>query len=204
MTTVVVNSQQQQYQYLIDGLCNVIAGEQFDIAESVVRTFGYTGDYALSAGIHSKEPLSVVTRNNDIQFSDFVNWVIVSLLSAEEFEVTSQTTSPLGTTDIFGPEFANMFANVIQDVGNYAEIYERNLAPILPRSIPNQINDGSTGLRYALPLGVLSSMGDGPVPGGTLETILSRGFLKCGVTERSFFGRFDPETQQWSGASIIR
>jgi hypothetical protein len=42
------------YTNFISGFCNVIASEQFDIAESLVRDRGYSGEYQYGALIHSK------------------------------------------------------------------------------------------------------------------------------------------------------
>ena len=52
----------------LDGWCNVIAGEQFDIAESILRGLGYTGDYKYGEKVHSKEQImaSVVSGGRAI------------------------------------------------------------------------------------------------------------------------------------------
>jgi hypothetical protein len=53
------------YTKFISGLCNVIAGEQVDIAEVLVRDRGYSGEYVYGSLIHSKgECLSLHFRTN--------------------------------------------------------------------------------------------------------------------------------------------
>lgn len=189
----------QLYRNFVDELCNVIAGEQFDIAETIIRAQGYLGDYELGSGIHSKEPLCIVTRDDDQQWSDFVNWIMNALVAAEDVGVSQRTAITLGKTEYFGSDFENMFINAIKDVGNYGEVYRRHLEPILPRPVPDRINNGETGLIYSFPFGSTTPIGLGAVRGGTLERILMRGHLRCGISRRSIFAEFDQITQSWSG-----
>jgi general L-amino acid transport system substrate-binding protein len=185
----------------ISGFCNVIAAEQFDLAETLVRDLGYTGDYGYGSSIHSKEPLCIVTRDDDQQFSDFVNWVMEILISAEEGQISQDRAAALKDVAFFGPTFKGMARDAVAAVGNYGEIYERNLERLLPRSDTNSINDGSNGgIIYALPFGSLTAAGPGPANGGTLEKILDRGFLKCGVSTRVIFAQQNDGT--WSGFDI--
>jgi general L-amino acid transport system substrate-binding protein len=204
----VVGSEYLYYNF-IQGVCNVIAGEQFDIAESIVRAKGYVGEYEYGTRVLAKEPLAFVTRDDgDPQWSDFVNWVLEALLAAEEASVTSTTANIIPPTDAFGnitsSPFAFAFRNAVREVGNYAEIYQRTLQAILPRPIPDQINPGNSGLMYAFPFGninVNGTVGPGPTPGDTLDTIRTRGFLKCGISRRIIFAQFDANNQTWNGAS---
>ena len=193
----------QLYRNFVDELCNVIAGEQFDIAETIIRAQGYLGDYELGSGIHSKEPLCLVTRDDDQQWSDFVNWIMTALVAAEDVGVSQRTAIALGRTEFFGPDFRDMFINAVKDVGNYGEVYRRHLEPILPRPEPDRINNGETGLIYSFPFGSVTPIGFGAVRGGTLEKILMRGRLRCGISRRSIFAEFDQITQSWSGTSSI-
>lgn len=58
----IITSVDPEYLYtnFISGFCNVIAGEQFDIAESLLRDRGYSGEYQYGALIHSKGSFSVI------------------------------------------------------------------------------------------------------------------------------------------------
>lgn len=113
------------YSSFIQGLCNVIAGEQFDIAESLVRDRGYVGDYEYGTKVHSKEPLCFVTRDDDPEWSDFVNWVLQALLAAEDESITQRTAAIIGATDVFdggaNGRFALAFRNAVEQMGNYGE-----------------------------------------------------------------------------------
>ena len=194
------------YSHFSSGFCNVLAAEQFDIAEKVVRDgSGYIGPYEMGTKVHSKEPLALVSREDDIIFSDFLNWIMVALITAEDEGITSETAaSILPTTDIFGDEFSNMFRDAVALVGNYGEIYERNLEHVLPRPTPDYINDGKSGLMYAYPFGTLESVGPTPKLGGTMDVIIRRGKLICGVEgQRPFFAvKKDGNTNEWSGTFL--
>ena len=90
-----------------------------------------------------------------------------------------------------------MFQDALSTVGNYAEIYDRNLAPIVARSTINQLNDGSTGRIYVYPLGNLDPRG--PDLSGKLKEIKDRGYLKCGIFKVHGFGEYNAATGQWTG-----
>ena len=104
--------------------------------------------------VFSKEPLGPVTIDNDSQWYDIVNWTTIGTILAEERGVTSENIDDfiadpqnpeiarlLGVAieggDIFDPGLGlppDFMQDVIRGVGNYGEIYERNITPIgLPR-----------------------------------------------------------------------
>lgn len=185
---------------LIDGVCNAIAGEQFFLSEVAVRSQGYIGEYEIGENLYSKVPAAVVTRDDDPQWSDFVNWVLQALLAAEEQGITQSTAADLPMVSVFGNRFENMFIDAVGAVGNFGEIYARHVEAFVPRKSIDTINtNGSTGLLFSHPFGRVQVNGPGPSIGGTLERIASRGALRCGVTARAGFGNFDQKTGNWSG-----
>jgi general L-amino acid transport system substrate-binding protein len=117
----------------------------------------------------SKEPLGPVVRHGDDQWFDIVKWTIFATAAAEEYgidsanvdDIRSSAENPelrrlLGVEGDLGPKLGltNDWAyNVIKQVGNYAEIYERNLGEGTPTYIPRGLNsmymDG--GLLYSPP-----------------------------------------------------
>jgi len=212
------------YQRLRDGLCNVLAGDQFEVSQSAVEQNGYFGEYSVGETLFSKEPLALVTTEEDPTWSDFVNWVVQGLLAAEEQEFTQERANFFTEDPVFGDEFGSMFINALSEVGNYEEMvsgtdtnfagketsithepfflqYERHLAPIVPRTDANAINDGTSGLLFAMPFGDMTSSGPNPV-GGTLQEISDRGFLRCGITRRALFAQLDTASQVWSGLDV--
>ncbi|MBT3389026.1 MAG: amino acid ABC transporter substrate-binding protein [Chloroflexi bacterium] len=117
----------------------------------------------------SKEPLGPVVRHGDDQWFDIVQWTVFATFFAEEHGITSENAAEMmaATTNpremsFFGAEgdlgvklgLSNDWAyNVISLVGNYAEIYNRNLGPdtatYIPRGLNSLYTDG--GLLYAPP-----------------------------------------------------
>ena len=116
--------------------------------------------------VFSKEPLSPVVANGQPEWFDVVKWVTYATIKAEELGINSQnvdrfaqTNNPqiqrflgikgnLGQNIGLSPDFAQ---RVVKQVGNYEEIYERNIGQ--PYNLPRGINalwkDG--GLMYSPP-----------------------------------------------------
>ncbi len=92
----------------------------------------------------SKEPLGPVVRENDSEWFDVVQWTVFALFSAEELGINQGNVDAMmegggEAGRLLGGEgeiqsamglSADAFANSIKAVGNYGEIYERNLGPI--------------------------------------------------------------------------
>jgi len=110
------------YQRLRDGICNVLAGDQFEVSQTAVEQNGYFGDYAVGENLYSKEPLALVTTEEDPTWSDFVNWVVQGLLAAEEQEFTQDLASFFTRDPVFGEDFESMFVNALTEVGTYGEM----------------------------------------------------------------------------------
>lgn len=116
----------------------------------------------------SKEPLGPLTPQSDPQFADIVAWTVYGMITAEEIGITSAniddflTSTDPGINRLLGQNgeqsgsylgIANDFmVNVIRQVGNYGEVYDRNLG-VAPFNLARGINalwtDG--GLLYAPP-----------------------------------------------------
>jgi general L-amino acid transport system substrate-binding protein len=118
----------------------------------------------------SQEPLGPVVRNNDVQWFQIVKWVSNALLDAEYLGVNSTNLEEMkGSSDSavqrllgvgdndFGKSIGlskDWAYNIIKAVGNYAEIYDRNIGPNTPlgldRGVNAQWNDG--GIQYGMPI----------------------------------------------------
>src|SRR5687768_10197284 len=70
------------YRSFIEENCQVIAGEPIDVALATVESYGLmeTSNFFVSGNFYSMEPLSIVTRDDDDQFSDLVDWVLQGLI----------------------------------------------------------------------------------------------------------------------------
>lgn len=125
--------------------------------------------------VFSKEPLGPAVLDGDTEWAQAVNWAIMATIQAEEFGLTSDNVdsvladpeTPASVLSFLGAEFTDSDGNtttldpglglptdfayqVISQVGNYGEIFERHLAPLgLERGVNALWNDG--GLMYAAP-----------------------------------------------------
>lgn len=133
---------------LTTGACNVIAGGTTEVSETGVRNNGYTGPYEEGQNQFSKEPLAIVTRQDDPQFTAFVNWIVSATFYADEKGITQATAGEMPFTNLFGPVYGRMLIDAIQAVGNFGEIYERNLQAIVPRKGQNSANVNPFGPQH--------------------------------------------------------
>jgi general L-amino acid transport system substrate-binding protein len=125
-------------------------------------------DYVLLPEIISKEPLAPVVRHGDDQWYDIVNWTVMALIQAEEFGITSKNVDAmlksddpqikrfLGVTPGMGKALGldeKWAYNIVKQVGNYGEIFERNVGPNTQLGLQRGLNDLWTrgGLMYAAP-----------------------------------------------------
>jgi general L-amino acid transport system substrate-binding protein len=123
-------------------------------------------DFVLLPEIISKEPLGVMVRKGDDKWFDLARWEHFAVLQAEESGITSKnidtfmdSSNPnirrlLGLEGDMGKALGvdNKWAyNDIKQLGNYGEIYDRNIAPLaIPRGLNKLWNDG--GLQYPPPI----------------------------------------------------
>ena len=125
-------------------------------------------DYVLLPIVISKEPLAPVVRHGDDQWYDIVNWTVMALIQAEELGINSNNVDSmlksdnprvqrfLGVIPGLGKSLGlddNWAYNIVKQVGNYGEIFERsvgvNTALGLERGLNAQWLKG--GLMYAAP-----------------------------------------------------
>ena len=147
------------------GRCDVYSTDTSGLAAFRVQTAKPT-DYTLLPEIISKEPLGPVVRKGDAKWFDVVRWTHFGLLIAEENGLTManvdeglKSTNPdvrrlLGVEGDLGKALGvdNRFVHAaVKQVGNYGEIWERNITPLgVQRGINNLWNKG--GLHYSPPI----------------------------------------------------
>ncbi len=116
----------------------------------------------------SKEPLGPVVRASDPQWAGVVRWVLFSLVAAEENGVTSASFQPSGTLTVDQTGFLkdsgklgskiglspDWVSTVIKTVGNYAELFDRNLGKTSAIGMTRGANAlwKNGGLLYAPPM----------------------------------------------------
>jgi general L-amino acid transport system substrate-binding protein len=127
-------------------------------------------DHIVLPEVISKEPLGPAVRHGDNQWGDIVRWTLYAMLEAEELGINSQnvddekanSTNPnvrrlLGVEGDMGQGIglpADFGYQVVKQVGNYGEIFDRNIGMGSPLKIERGLNalwtDG--GLQYAMPV----------------------------------------------------
>ncbi len=117
----------------------------------------------------SKEPLAGAVFQGDPVWADAARWVVYGLITAEELGVTSANVEEmlasedpnvrrlLGVEGELGAKIGlgnDFMVNIIKAVGNYGEIYDRNLGPETPFALPRGLNALYTqgGIQYAPPV----------------------------------------------------
>lgn len=140
---------------LNSGVCNVIAGGVVDVSTTTIRSAGYEGSYTTGNTRYSRDPLAMVTRQDDTIWSKFVYWIVTSIIYAEEQGITQSMASEMPKVSLFGSLHTDMFRLAIGAVGYYGEIYERYAEAEVPRGGLNSLYVSNSGaLLYPLP-GVL-------------------------------------------------
>lgn len=128
-------------------------------------------DHVVLPQIISKEPFGPAVRQGDPQWADVVRWTHNALLNAEEFGVTQANVDEMLKSDnqdvrrLLGVEEGNTIGKdlglqndwvvkIVKAVGNYGEIFERNIGQKTPLKISRGINALWTkgGLQYGLPI----------------------------------------------------
>jgi hypothetical protein len=146
-------SRSQTIEGLGTGECNVVAGGVVDVSYRSLDATGYTGRYKLGTGaVLSKEPIALVTREGDPQWSSFVFWIVHALFYAEAEGITQDTSTRMPVVNLFGRLHFRIFRDVVASVGSFKEIYEREAEASIPRSGLNLLNSNPFGPQhYAYP-----------------------------------------------------
>jgi general L-amino acid transport system substrate-binding protein len=150
------------------GRCDVYTTDQSGLYAQRLKLTN-PGEHIVLPEIISKEPLGPVVRQGDDQWFNLVKWVHFSTVNAEELGIASANVDEmlnsdnpeikrlLGTEGAFGEGIGlgnDWAANVIRAVGNYGEIFDRNVGPDTPLAIARGKNDlwSRGGLQYAPPV----------------------------------------------------
>jgi len=168
-TPVVIENNKEYVAAYLAGRCDVIARDK--VALSGVKNFDAENadDHIILPGIYSKEPLAMAVRRGDDQWSDIVKWVVYATFNAEELNVNQNNVDEqlksvdpdvqglLGVSGDYGQKLGldNKWAyNLVKQVGNYGDIYNRHFGPQTPEPLDRDLNNLWTegGLLYGLPI----------------------------------------------------
>ncbi|MFT0849413.1 amino acid ABC transporter substrate-binding protein [Achromobacter sp. F4_2707] len=151
------------------GRCDVFTTDASGLASIRISRLENPDNYVVLPEIISKEPLGPFVRQGDDAWLNVVKWTLHAMVAAEELGVTSanvdemrKSASPdvrrlLGVTEGAGKNMGleeNWAYNIIKQVGNYGESFERNVGQGSPLKIQRGLNALWTegGLMYALPI----------------------------------------------------
>ncbi len=164
---VAIETNDEARQNYTAGRCDVYTTDASGLA-ATRSTFTDPDDHVILPEIISKEPLGPATRHGDDQWSDIITWVLNATITAEEKGVTSANVDEmknskdpevlrlLGVEGSQGEELGlskDWAYNIIKSVGNYGEIFERNIGVNTPIGLERGLNALWTngGLQYTPP-----------------------------------------------------
>jgi general L-amino acid transport system substrate-binding protein len=153
---------------LAEGRCQAFSADVSELA-SVRSTMADPRAFRILADRITSEPLAQLVRQEDIDLFNVLRWTVFAMITAEELGVTSTNVSEMAKSEnpdagrLLGTVPGNGAAlgldeawarRVIADVGNYAEVFERNLGMSTPIGMERGPNAlwSSGGLLFAPPL----------------------------------------------------
>jgi len=163
---VVIEKMEEALNAYFTGRCDVYTTDVSGLIAARASRAANPADHVILPEVISKEPLGPAVRQGDDQWFDIVKWSLFAMIDGEELGLTSKTidrqltsANPViqrfvGATGDFGKMLGvhkRWAYNIIKQVGNYGETFERNLAPLgVDRGVNKLWKDG--GLMYAPPL----------------------------------------------------
>jgi general L-amino acid transport system substrate-binding protein len=149
------------------GSCTVLTGDVslLAVARSKLAT---PGDHMILPELITKEPLGPAVRQDDAQWFGVVRWTLMALVEAEELGLTKENVdAQRAATEPSIRRFLGLEANlgqalglprdwayqVVKNVGNYGEIFDRNLGAKSDLKLARGLNNLWTkgGLMYSMP-----------------------------------------------------
>jgi general L-amino acid transport system substrate-binding protein len=152
----------------VSGQCDVLTADVSQLYALRLK-LSKPGDHDILPDVISKEPLAPVVRHKDDDWLLIVKWTLFAMVNAEELGITSKnidqalkSTKPdvmrfVGTEGDYGEELdltKDWAVRIIRHVGNYGEVYERNVGTGSKLGIPRGLNQlwNAGGILYAPPI----------------------------------------------------
>lgn len=166
---VIVQKADEALAAYASGRCDVFTTDKSGLAAHRSKLSDPSAHMILPETI-SKEPLGPVVRHGDNQWKDIATWALFVQINAEEMGISSENVAKIkaestdpGVRRLLGAEGnmgealnldANWAYNIIAEVGNYGEVFERNVGPNTPVGLPRGVNNLWTegGVLYAPPV----------------------------------------------------
>ena len=165
ISTALVGEAEKAYD---SGRCDVFTTDASALHSERLK-MAVPSDHVILPDVISKEPLGPVVRQGDEKWLNIVKWTHFAMVNAEELGVSSVTVDEalksnkpdvkrlVGTEGNFGEQLGltkDWVVRILKHVGNYSEVYERNVGVKSRLGIPRGLNQLWTrgGIMYAPPL----------------------------------------------------
>ncbi|WP_029352654.1 amino acid ABC transporter substrate-binding protein [Bosea sp. 117] len=150
------------------GTCNVLTTDVSQLYALRLK-LSKPADHIVLPDVISKEPLGPVVRQGDDAWLNIVKWSYYALLNAEELGISTATLDQalksekpnvkrfVGTEGTYGEQLGltkDWAVRIVRSVGNYGEVFERNIGANSKLGIPRGINQlwSAGGIQYAPPI----------------------------------------------------
>ncbi|MFJ3008259.1 amino acid ABC transporter substrate-binding protein [Pseudomonas fluorescens] len=168
-TPISFDTSDESFKALESGRCDVLTTDQSQLYGQRLK-LASPDDYVVLPEVISKEPLTPAVRRGDEDWFTVVRWAQIAMLNAEELGVTSKNVIELSKTTknpdiarLLGAEGAlgkdlnlpnNWAVQIISQVGNYGESFDRNLGAGSDMKIKRGLNAlwSQGGLQYGPPV----------------------------------------------------
>src|SRR5258708_3197907 len=151
------------------GRCDAYPTDRWGLAATRIGKAANPDDHVILPEVISKEPLAPAVRHGDDEWFDIVKWTIFASIEAEEDGITAKNVDDTLKTDdpnikrFLGvpPGMAKAVGldekwayNIVKQVGNYGEVFDRNVGKDSPLKLERGLNDLWTrgGLMYSMPV----------------------------------------------------
>ncbi len=166
---VVIEKLEEVEAAYFSGRCDAYTTDRSGLAATRIGKASNPDDHVILPEVISKEPLAPAVRHGDDEWFDIVKWSVYAAIEAEEDGITSKnvddklkTDDPnikriLGVTPGMGKAIGldeKWAYNIVKQVGNYGEVFERNVGKDAPLKLERGLNDLWTrgGLMYSMPV----------------------------------------------------
>ena len=167
---VVMENNNELFKAFMAGRCDVFSTDASGLAAQRSKT-KKPSELVILPDIISKEPLAPAVRHGDDEWLDIVTWSVYAMIAAEEMGITSRNVKRMKKSN--DPNIQRLLGvikgngkslgldeawdyNIIKQVGNYGESFDRNVGKSTPLKLARGLNglwtSGKNGLMYAPPL----------------------------------------------------
>lgn len=168
-TPITYDNSGESAEALESGRCDLLTSDRSQLHAQRSRLKN-PENYLVLSEVISKEPLGPAVRQGDEEWFDIVRWTLFALINAEELDIDSANVEAqarnsknpdvarlLGKTGEYGSDLKlkrDWVVKIISQVGNYGEIFERNLGKHSPLGLERGLNQLWTrgGLHFAPPV----------------------------------------------------